>query len=102
MLRLTARQRAVLADKVPDVTNIILDALAIGVFVGAPGMSVAHSRPRSCGVGQRAWLRGRHLERREVMEVVALMAGVAAIAWFIWLLDWLGRRHDRRSQQGHV
>lgn len=36
------------------------------------------------------------------MEVVALMAGVAAIAWFIWLLDWLGRRHDRRSQQGHV
>ena len=50
MLRLTARQRAVLADKVPDVTNIILGALAIGVFVDAPGTSW-----RILAVGLAVW-----------------------------------------------
>ncbi|MBI4887997.1 MAG: hypothetical protein HY824_12960 [Acidobacteria bacterium] len=36
MLRLTPRRRAVLADKVPDVTNIIAGALVIGFLVGEP------------------------------------------------------------------
>ena len=50
MLRLTARQRAVLADKVPNVANIILGALAIGRFVGAPGMSW-----RTLALGLAVW-----------------------------------------------
>ena len=31
-------------------------------------------------------------------NVLILMAGIAAIAWGIWLLDWIARRRDRQSQ----
>jgi hypothetical protein len=35
-LRLTPRQRAILADKVPDVVNLVTAAIGIGFFVGEP------------------------------------------------------------------
>ncbi len=41
MLRLKPEQRAVLADKVPDVVNIIAGAIVIGFFVGEPRFSSA-------------------------------------------------------------
>lgn len=39
MLRLTTRRRAVLADKVPDVVNLVTGAIVIGFFVGEPKAS---------------------------------------------------------------
>ena len=41
MLRLTARRRAVLADKVPDIVNLITAAIFIGLVVGEPRSSWA-------------------------------------------------------------
>lgn len=31
-------------------------------------------------------------------EAVLFLAGIAAIAWGIWLLDWLARRRDRHAR----
>jgi hypothetical protein len=39
MLRLTPRQRTVLADTVPDGANIVAGALVIGFFLGEPRAS---------------------------------------------------------------
>lgn len=39
MLRLKSRQREVLADKVPDMANIIAAAIVIGLMVGEPRVS---------------------------------------------------------------
>ena len=39
MLRLKPRQREVIADKVPDVVNIITAAIVIGFMVGEPRFS---------------------------------------------------------------
>ena len=41
MLRLTPRRRAVLADKVPDVINLVTGAVVIGFLVGEPSVSRA-------------------------------------------------------------
>ena len=34
-----------------------------------------------------------------MINAILFFAGIAAIVWTIWLLDWFGRRHDRRSRQ---
>jgi hypothetical protein len=39
MLRLKPRQRAVLADKVPDMANIVAGAIVIGFAIGDPRAS---------------------------------------------------------------
>jgi len=39
MLRLNSGQREVIADKVPDMANIIAAAIVIGFLVGQPGVS---------------------------------------------------------------
>ena len=39
MLRLTARQRTVLLEKVPDVANLAIGALLFGQFVGSQPFS---------------------------------------------------------------
>lgn len=39
MLGLNERQRAVLADKVPDMANLVTAALVIGFVVGEPATS---------------------------------------------------------------
>lgn len=39
MLRLTPRRRAVLADKVPDIANIVAGAAVIGFAFGEPDAS---------------------------------------------------------------
>lgn len=33
-------------------------------------------------------------------NAILLFAGLVAIAWIIWFLDWLGRRRDRK--RGHA
>jgi hypothetical protein len=39
MVRLTPRQRAVLADKVPDIANVVAGAVVIGFMFGEPAIS---------------------------------------------------------------
>ena len=39
MLRLTPRRRAVLAEKLPDVANLITAAIVIGFAIGQPTVS---------------------------------------------------------------
>ena len=39
MLRLNARQRQILTDKVPDVAHLVTAAIAIGFLVGEPRAS---------------------------------------------------------------
>ena len=37
-----------------------------------------------------------------MINVLLFFAGILVVVWTIWLLDWLARRHDRRSGHGHV
>ncbi len=39
MLRLKPRQRTILADKLPDLANLVMAAIAIGFLLGEPRAS---------------------------------------------------------------
>ena len=40
MLRLDERQRAVIADKLPDMANLVAAAIVIGFSIGQPGTTI--------------------------------------------------------------
>jgi hypothetical protein len=62
MLRLTKRRRAVLAEKVPDVANLITAAIVIGYAIGESNVS---------------WL--------AVIAAIALWTGVLGVA--LWIAE---------------
>lgn len=35
-------------------------------------------------------------------NLLLFFAGVLVIVWTIWLLDWLGRRRDRKAGRGNA
>jgi uncharacterized metal-binding protein len=35
-------------------------------------------------------------------NAIIFFAGMVAVAWLFWLVDWIARWRDRRSERGHV
>jgi hypothetical protein len=101
MLRLNRRQRDVLADQVPEVANIIMGRCR---RVRDRGFQRVAGRTRRriqlLGLGVDVRIVGH--EDTKMTSALLLFGSVVAFAWIIGLLDWLARRRDRKSQQGHV
>ena len=35
-------------------------------------------------------------------NAIIFMGGLVAVAWLFWLVDWIARRRDRRSDSGRA
>jgi len=101
MVGLTNDQRRRLTDKLPDVANLVLGALALSQFLGDRQFSLP-----SAAVGITIWsaLFGAafFLERRtdvsdQLLWLLALGSGPLLFATIAVIYDWLARRQDRRE-----